>query len=142
MKVPPDLFLSIDGWSDSNSKSVLNALNGGPLPLEGEKKSTVNLGKFISGMIDEFTADFQQKIPGGGCEDDACRTVTDRRSRVLGFVSESPHVMSLTRDLITGRKPGRSSCCKFSFGCSCHALSNSVKDVYKTAFVRTTSKAC
>lgn len=127
LRTPPSLGVAIDGFSDVNSKSVFNFMAGGPLPfvfetfrLNGERESAVNLDKIVAGVVANLNRESE--------------------NRVIGFVSDSPRVMVLARKLICGEQEGGSACTKFAYGCSCHGLSNHVKDTCKVAFVRWTLK--
>lgn len=116
LRSPPSLGASIDGFSDVNSKSVFNFMAGGPVPfvfetfrLRGERESAVNIDSIVAGIVEVLSKETEQKV--------------------IGFVSDSPNVMILARKLICGEKGGGSACCAFAYGCSCHGLSNHVRDV-------------
>lgn len=123
----PALCISVDGFTDVNSCSLFNMMAGGPLPfvahtfrLEGKRESAQNMDKAISNAIKTACGNFNKK------------------EKVLGFVSDSPNVMTATRKLLCGARSGGSNCVVFSYGCLCHALSNFVKDICKIQFVKET----
>lgn len=51
------------------------------------------------------------------------------KKKTLGNLTDSPNVMKKARKLLCGEIGGGSGCVEFAFGCSCHALSNHVKDM-------------
>lgn len=121
----PALGISVDGFTDINSKSVFNLMAGAPLPfvvesfrLHGKKESAANLDKKIS-----------------SCISSACDKIRHTR-KAFGFCSDSPNVMKATRSLLCGGRDGGSNCVVFAYGCLCHALSNLTKDICKEPFVK------
>lgn len=129
------LCMGVDGFSDANSRSLFNVNVGGPLPfvfstfrLDGELESAANLASILSTQAKEVSGLTSPDKPEGSPD-------------IFGFVSDSPNVMTKTRRLLVGEEIG-SGPMAFAYGCVCHALSNSVKDLCKNLFVKTTLSRC
>lgn len=114
------LCVSVDGFTDVNSKSVFNYLVGGPVPLHvssfrlgSQRESAVNVDKKLHQTFLELT----EKVTGNKV--------------VYGLVTDSPNLMLKVRRLAIGLETGGSSHAVFAYGCSCHAISLFTKDLLK-----------
>lgn len=97
--------------------------------LHTERESAGNLDRIVSKIVKNVT----NKTTAGGTDPEEELPMSPRS---LAFVSDSLNVMVLTRAFTTGKNEAGSRCCAFAYGCSCHALHNSVKDLCKIVYVR------
>lgn len=81
------LCMGLDGFSDANSRSLFNVNIGGPLPfvvstfrLYGEQESATNLDYILASKAKEVSSLTCPDREEGGPD-------------IIGFVSDSPHVM-------------------------------------------------
>lgn len=105
------ICMSVDDFSDVKYKSLLNVMAGGSLSfvfktfrLEGKKKSASNMGKEVSNVIKETSG------------------LIETPRKILGFFTDSPPVMHLSRRLLWGLKYGGSSCILFAYGMDVYAM--------------------
>lgn len=92
------ICMSVDGFYDVNSKTLLNFMAGGPLPfvfkmfrIEGKKQSAANMYKELLNVINHTSV------------------LIDCPRKVLRLLTDSPPVMQVARKLLCGSKSGRSS---------------------------------
>lgn len=113
--------LSIDGFSDVNSRSVFHTLVGFPIPLHissfrlgSERESAINVNKKLHDVKDNATKLFKFE-----------------KLSVYGLVSDSPNVMSKIRKSYTGALEGGIKIVAFEYGSACHLNSLVIKDILK-----------
>lgn len=115
------LFVSIDGFSDVNSRPVFHLLAGSPLPfhfssfrLGCNRESAQNVDNVVSNSFRSLFSSQNNSTP-----------------LAYGFVTDSPNVMTKARAFASEKEEGGSKFCIFSYGCVCHALSLVIKDIIK-----------
>lgn len=101
------ICISIDGFSDVNSRSLFNVMAGYSIPfvmqtfrLEDENKSSENADKLVSRAI--------------------IKSNINERRKVFGIFTDSPNVMRKARKLLSGAIPNGSNSVAFAYGCCCH----------------------
>lgn len=118
IKSHPAICMSVDGFSDVNSKSLFNVMADGHLSfvvktfiLEGKKASAANMDKEVSNVIKDTGERFWDS-------------------------SQIRHRYASGAQVVVRIKFRGSSCVLFSYGCVCHTLSNLVKDICANSSVR------
>jgi hypothetical protein len=69
---------------------------------------------------------------------DVLQALGSTKRHAVGFCSDSPNVMTLTRRMMTGQVSEIESCVLFAYACSCHALANLAKDLCAAPDVKDT----